>query len=265
MKIRSAKKSDEDAIRRLWHDCFSDPYEYIDFYIKKRFEAKFCAILELDGEVVGMVHLLPCTVHPNQKALYWYAAGIRSDRRNQGLFRKFAEFVKEKTNEMGFQNICVPAPGLEEFYQSIGFEFSYTANDEIATNAKNVGIKEQIHFEEASSQDFINLFTPGFGDTLWDEKAIKYAIEENAYCGGRALRFNVENKQICFFAIKKDNGFLIDYHNMTEEEFSKVKNAIFYELNCYQLVFRTGGNEKIVGLRDSNIAGIGSRITMTLA
>ena len=96
MIIRSANSTDLDAIRHLWQDCFFDPIEYIDFYIKNRFEAKYCAILEIDGEVVGMIHLLPCTIYHEEKSLYWYAAGSRSDKRNQGLFIKFAKAVKEK-------------------------------------------------------------------------------------------------------------------------------------------------------------------------
>ncbi len=264
MKIRSAVESDHSAIRRLWHDCFGDPYEYIDFYMQKRFDDQYCAVLELDGEVVGMIHLLPCTIYPKQKALYWYAAGIRSDKRKQGLFRTFAEYVKNQTNTLGFQNFCVPAPGLEKYYQSLGFTTPYTASDEIYTKTTQT-CEKTVQFEKASAEDFINFTNAIAGDTFWDEKAIQYAIEENEYCGGKALRFTLEQNNFIFFAIKKDDGFMITYHNMTKEDFLKVKSAIFNELNCEQLVFRTGGNEKIVGLTDAKNCHSNSKITMTLA
>ena len=65
--------------------------------------------------------------------------------------------------------------------------------------------------------------------------------------------------------IKKENEFLIEYHNMTIEVFEKVKNAICNELNCEILIFRTTGKEKIVGLTDANANNSSSKITMTLA
>ena len=131
MLIRSATERDREAIYYLWKDCFSDPNEYIDFFMKKRFRADFCAILEENREVVGMIHLLPCLIEPKQKALYWYAAGIRSDYRNKGLFRKFSIHVKKEANNLGYRNLCVPAQGLEEFYKSIGFSSEYVAEDKI--------------------------------------------------------------------------------------------------------------------------------------
>ncbi len=265
MKIRSAEEKDLKDIRYLWHDCFSDPYEYIDFFLKNRFQSKFCAILEKDREVVGMIHLLPCTIYPNTKALYWYAAGIRSDKRNQGLFKKFAEYVKEKANALGFQNLCVPARGLEEYYQALGFKFSYTSEDIVFEREMEEAEKNPINLEEGSARDFIEFVSPTDGDTVWNEEAIQYAIQENLNCGGKVFRLQTDEKRFCFFAIKKDDAFLIDYHNISTEEFKMIKDAIFLKLNCEKLIFRANGNEKIVGLTDASMVGINSKITMTLA
>ena len=100
---------------------------------------------------------------------------------------------------------------------------------------------------------------------IWSENAIQYAIDENKYCGGKVLRFQMDENLYCFFAIKKENEFLIEYHNMTIEEFKKAKNAICDVLNCEKLIFRTTGNEKIVGLTDANAINPISKVTMTLA
>lgn len=265
MTIRSAKEKDLKEIRSLWHDCFSDPYEYIDFYLENRFSPKYCAVLEVDREVVGMIHLLPCTIFPDIKVLYWYAAGIRSDKRKQGLFKKFAGYVKEKANELGFQNLCVPAPGLEEYYQSMGFKFAYTSNDVEYNKTTEDEVNHSVRFENASIQDFMIHCLNEPGDTVWDEEAIRYAIEEARLCGGKVYRFHLDQKLFSFFAIKKDKAFLIDYHNMSTDVFSKVKDAIFQILNCEKLIFRTSGREKIIGLTDSDALVYNSRITMTLA
>lgn len=265
MLIRSAKESDMKSIQNLWIDCFNDSQEYVNFYIEKRFDPDFCAILEMNREVVGMIHLLPCFLYPHQKALYWYAAGIHSYYRNQGLFRKFAQAVKAETNRLGYNNVCVPAVGLEKFYQSIGFCSEYKADDEIFERSVKFETDCQINFEYAHPRDFSEKLKCGFGDTLWDEKAVRYAMEENEYCGGAAFRFIYDDKQIRFFAIKKDKDFLIDYHNMKYQEFLKVKDAIIRKLECKRIIFRTKGNAKVVGLSDSKSANEHAKITMTLA
>ena len=265
MLIRSAKVEDREAICLLWKDCFSDPDEYIDFYMTKRFRADFCAVLEVNREVVGMIHLLPCVINPNQKALYWYAAGIRSDYRNKGLFRKFSMLVKNKANDLGYRNLCVPAQGLEPFYKSIGFTSEYISDDKIFERSDVEENQYNFLFEKAFAADFLMQSGSVFGDLIWDFDAVKYAIEENIYCDGKVLKFQFEDKTYVFFAICKDDGILIDCHNMSEEIFIRAKNSIFDLLKTDRLIFRTQGNQKIVGLSDSNFIGKGAKITMTLA
>ncbi len=264
MKIRSANLFDQKSIRLLWQDCFGDPYEYIDFYLSKRFKPEFCAILEDNGDVIGMIHLLKCTVYPNQKAFYWYAAGIRSDRRKEGLFRKLAQYVKEQTNRLGYKNLCVPAPGLEKYYQSLGFSFAYTATDEIFINDCSSFSCDRVSIQEASAEDFLNE-TFQIGDTLWDKDAVEYAMKENVYCNGFLLKITIQDQSYHCFAIRKENSFLIEYHNIPNEVFLKIKNSLFEKLSCKKLIFRTCGNQKTVGLSDSDLVKSTSRITMTLA
>lgn len=264
MIVRLSTPSDVEQIRKLHRECFGDPWEYIDFYMQRKFPDCFCAVLEIDKEIVGMVHLLPCTVVPNKKAFYWYAAGIRSDFRNKGLFRSFTEHVIKHTRDAGYKNICVPAKGLERFYRSIGFSFSYTATDRIY---KRIDIEKQSDyflFENATADDFLQMQHEK-GDVSWDHAALQYAIEENSYCNGKALKFYNDGRTLCFFALKKENSFLIDYHNLTQKDFEKIKSSLFDLLNCEQIVFRDCGTDQIVGLSDSELVKSDSKISMTLA
>lgn len=263
MKIRSAKESDLKSIRNLWRDCFADPFEYIDFYLKRRFDPDFCAVLIDGSELVGMIHLLPCEIYPGQKALYWYAAGIRSDRRNRGLFRSFSESVKKSTDFLGYANLCVPAPGLESFYRSIGMTYSYAAQDEIF-DREDYETKSLLKIGAASANDFTR-FEKNDGDVLWNEDAIQYAILENTYCDGKALKLLCNGKERVCFAIKKDDSFLIDNHNFSREEFLLAKDTLFHELETSRLIFRSSGNKKVIGLSDFEKIGTRSKISMTIA
>lgn len=263
MIIRSAKDADLESIRNLWHDCFEDPLDYIDFYLNRRFDPKFCAVLIDGAELVGMIHLLPCEIYPDQKALYWYAAGIRSDRRNRGLFRTFSESVKEATNSLGYVNLCVPAPGLESFYRSIGMTSSFTVKDEIFEREDHK-TKSLLKIGAATANDFTR-FEKEIGDVIWNEEFIQYAILENSYCDGKALKLQCNGKECACFAIKKDDSFLIDYHNFSQKEFLLAKDALFQELKTSRLIFRSCGTDKVIGLSDSEKVGSQSKISMTLA
>jgi len=266
MVIRSAINEDEKYLKLLWTDCFQDPIEYVDFYFKYRFRSNFCAVLEINNEIVGMIHLLPCKIEPDQKAMYWYAAGIRSDKRKQGLFRKFAIHVKESINQLGYQNICVPAEGLESVYLSLGFENAYTAKDLIFRKKEEHDKKSNdARIEQAKAKDFYELATKK-GDTLWDMEAISYAIQENLLCDGKVLKiYNGETIFVCFAIRKDENMFLIDYQNFNFYEFELIKNALFEFLQCKTLILRIAGKDKIVGLTDSKFITENSKITMTLA
>ena len=250
MIVRSAQNEDKNTIRVLWRDCFQDPYEYIDFYLENPFDSETCVLLEDENEIIGMVHLLRCMIHPNQKAFYWYAAGIHSKRRNEGLFRKFTEFLVSETKRRGFCNLCVPASGLENFYRSIGFVYPYSVSDEVYIRNKDCRISSDEGFKSlflpAGPKDFLGNFKTG--DVVWDEDAIRYAIDENLFCEGKALKFKINKNEFIFFAIKKDDGFLIDYHNIPKNVFLEMKDALFGELKCDRLIFRTVGNHKILAL-----------------
>ena len=146
--------------------------------------------MEIDGEVVGMIHLLPCTIYPEEKALYWYAAGIRSDKRNQGLFKKFANAVKEKANELGFFNVCVPAPGLESYYQSLGFEFPYTSSDIVIEKSDE---NSKITFEDGEARDFscadFEISATQFGVRMRSNmQSMKISIAAERFCDSKWMK-----------------------------------------------------------------------------
>ncbi len=264
MIIRSAKNTDKSQILALWQDCFHDPQEYIEQYLSKRFDPKYCVILEDKSEIVGMVHLLPCKISPDTNAFYWYAAGIKSTRRNEGLFRKFSSFLIEKINQAGFKSVCVPASGLENFYMSIGFRYKLTATDK--TFIKNITESQTIRNSSWSSAKVEDFLCKGnSGDIIWDTNAIDYAIYENDRCEGKAYSVIIDNKKHSLFAIKKDDGFLIDYHFLSEKDFLQIKDDLFNLLACDRLIFRDIGTEKIIALTDSDLIKSDSKISMTLA
>lgn len=265
MKIRSATDEDREAIKVLWKSCFDDEDTYIEFYFNKRFSPKYTALLEIDEEIVGMIHLLPCRIAPDRKALYWYAAGIRRDMRGNGLFRYLASHVLAAAGNRGFVNVCMPAPGLEKMYQALGFSHAYTAMDQryCKNKEENITLGTALILP-AKVRDFENLPIE-IGDTIWDHSAIQYAFEENLLCDGHQIKIQYRNHTYFCFAIKKEDHFLLDNHNISPEIMIEIKGAIMNYLSCESILLRQEGKEKIVGLCDTDLLTSKSKITLTLS
>ncbi len=261
--LRCARESDKNDIKRLWQSSFGDSEAYIDFYLEHKYDPNKTVLLEVDNMVIGMAHLLPCTLRPKQKALYWYAVCIDEKMRNKGYFRHLVTEVLKETKRRGFVNLCVPAPGLESVYQKMGFHNSYLADDIAFVRENSNFPSNKTSFLKANPEDFINLFREE-GSTVWSLDAIHYAFEENEYTGGKQIKFQFEGKTYFAFAINKENHYLIDYHNISQNVFEKIKYDLFTELNCEKILFRAPGNGKIVGLSDSDLVNLNSRITITL-
>jgi N-acetylglutamate synthase-like GNAT family acetyltransferase len=264
LKIRRATTQDRNTIKELWIDFFGDPEEYIDFFLFRRYKEENCALLEENGEVIGMAHLLPCKIAPNFDALYWYAVGIRSDKRNQGYFRRFVTDLLKNSQKNGYYNVCMPRPGLEHVYQKFGFSYPYTASTiEFLKNECNFA--EKIKITDAAPSDFSFLFEKQ-GSLVWDHNDTEYALLENEYCGGRNLKFEFQNQFYFATAIKKSDYFLIDNTNLNSNQFLQCAKSFFEVLQTEKIIFVDSTKEDtIIGLSDCNLVNFNSKISFTLA
>ncbi len=261
--IRKSNMSDIPAIKDLWKTSFGDSDDYIDLFIKNRFKAENCALLEENGTLVGMAHLLPCTLNPGKEALYFYAVCIREDMRNRGYFRYLVTNLLKESQKRGFLNLCVPVPGLEKAYEKFGFKYQYTASETVIKKNRFSEQSVSVKIESAVPSDFLSLFSED-GGVNWDLDAIEYAFKENTFCQGRQLKTNICGKSYPFFAINKGEYFQIDYHNFDLDLFKKIANEVMDILKCEKIVLRHQGNEKIIGLADSNFVDEFSKISMIL-
>ncbi len=267
MQIRSASYEDAPAIQKMWSTLFQDPDEYIQLYLKERFDPNFTAILEDDREVVGMIHLLPCMLSPNQKAFYWYAAGIREEFHNRGYFRMFTQKILHETQRLGYANFCVPAPGLERVYQKYGFTYPFHVTECYFTGAFS---SQRYKISSATPEDFLTAF-PEKGSTKWGLSSIQYAFLENEFCGGCAIKISNDKESYVALAIKKDFGYLIDSTNLTVKTMERCQNAVLDYLNCEKVLFRStadnpfDSNTKIFGLSDCSLINEQSKLAFSLS
>ncbi len=261
MKIRKATKVDLNRIEELWLDCFDDSEEYIRFYLEHCFsKVKIYLLIEFDTPI-GMIHLLPCSLM-GQNAYYWYAVGISTDCRGKGYFRSFASEVLKLTRKEGYANLCKPADGLYELYRSLGFQnpflCQYTHFD------KKTCIESNIEISEATSEDYLDLQKKE-GSVSWDRDFIAYALKENIYCGGKNVKFVLNQQCYLATAIKDKDQYVLTNTNITDEVFKLAGNKIFSYLNCEKIDLRDySGKDTEYALSDKPIDGEGISLFFTL-
>ena len=120
-----------------------------------------------------------------------------------------------------------------------------------------------VTISRAKIDDFLDL-PKEQGSTVWDLEAVKYAFLENEFTGGCQLLAEYHSKKYFFFAIKKEDHFFIDYHNIDTKTWNSIKDSVFSYLNCEKIIFREYSMGNIIGLSDSEFVNENSRITLTL-
>lgn len=213
MNIRRSKDLDVPILKALWSQCFHDEDEYINLYFQNRFVPDHVLVLEIEKTIAGMIHLLPCWISPSQPALYWYAACIDEQFRGKGYFRSFCKAVFAENRKKGFANICLPVEGLENFYRSIGFQYSYSQiRIPVEIEEREPSVCEPV---KAEAKDFRMLFQNP-GSLKWDDAAIEYAIGENRLCGGEAYKITLNQKEYPYFVVRTTDGIHIENTNLDE-------------------------------------------------
>lgn len=210
-----ACENDMAAIRRIWQECFGDEDEYIDLYLKKRFESENMLVIHMDGKPVSMASFLPVTVTVNgekKPARYIYAVATLPAYRERGYA---AEILRFAADFYGEPLILQPAePQLIEYYQNLGFREAFAGSDFAAFTETTAQETDAITAE--ASVRALAPVTPteykklrdahlaGEGYVEWDEDAIAYALAENEFCGGAAVKigedillYRVEDDTLC--------------------------------------------------------------------
>ena len=265
MYIRSAKREDEPKIRSLWKDCFRDNDRYLNFYFNHRFMPDNVRLLCMEGNIIGMIHLLPCKLKDCGNAMYWYAVGIHSEHRGKGYFRYFCETVLGELKNKGLFSVCRPSDGLAPLYQKMGFSSAFWGERYLFCFDMKRS-EEQVLITDANTDDFFVLFEER-GSVLWDRDAIVYAIKENEFCGGRTIKITYKNKKYVGLIERNYDGYLIDSTNLNVSVAEKIKNNICRYLNVDRFLLRTAeidSEPEIFGLTDFVEVAEGARIPFTL-
>ena len=216
-----ANETDKDAIEHIWQVCFGDDRAYIDLYLSNRFETENMLVIHADGRPVSMLSLLPVTITidgEKHAARYVYAVATLPQYRGRGYASKLIGHAFAKYGE---PLILQPADeGLQQYYERLGFDevfkqspcwiynpctekvtrmsenAAYEVAEDMTFVSENTGqirMAELGNWEvsEVSAKEYKEIRDRYFdaeGYVEWDEEAIRYAMKENVFCGGAALK-----------------------------------------------------------------------------
>ena len=236
-----ANERQQEQIIDIWRQCFGDSREYIQMYLDKRFETENMMVIHADGKPVSMASFLPVQVTINGKqenARYVYAVATLPGYRGRGYA---SEILKHAAEKYGEPLILQPADeALEQFYRNIGFEEAFVQSvhwrfenpfkqpPKKVTKMAEIALAEwDIQAIEASEYKRIrDAYFAGEGYVEWDEEAIQYAIEENAFCGGEALKLVCgEKEELLMYCVEKDEIYIKET-TMEEADVRKLLSEI---------------------------------------
>jgi len=195
--IRRARREDLPLLMELWEASFGDSRAYISFFFENRFSPRETFFYEEEGRPVSMLFLLNATVQCAQghyAARYLYAACTEQAYRGRGLMRSLIDFAALAAAEEGADCIAlVPASqSLFRYYADCGFQNAFYCEtvrlsrqeaEEIASGTSGFSgpltAQEMAEIRRNALQNRDHL--------IWDDGAVRYALEEHLFTGGNAL------------------------------------------------------------------------------
>ena len=193
------------ALKNLWKEGFQENDEYIDFFFSKRFKPENTFAYIESGLPVSMASVLDASIYYKGAFLptgYIYGVTTLSQFRGKGFSSAIIEHIK-KIYPTAF--LVPAAKDLFGFYEKRGFRpvFSLT---EYKLHAADLDIPSiNLKRDEVFPDEYKNIRDSHFlknGYICWDTEAIAYALEENSFLGGYALKVNMNDK-------KKTNGIIL--------------------------------------------------------
>lgn len=260
--IEYASKNDLAAVYRLWGESFGDGEEYINFFISGHNAP--CLLYKTDGGAVSMFYLLSGNVRIGAELFpskYIYAACTAKAHRSRGYMGELIKFAFDegKKSDDGFVCLVPSEKSLFDYYSKSGFitafrKYELTVKmDELADFSADVCAKEGVpDFEKITA-----LRSEICGDAfLWNSSAIRYAFEENEFCGGKNLCLDDNSAyallrgdrvtELCARpeSLRAIAKLIVSYGNSTEYSINSiyplplgscaaVNNAMLYPLNSF--------------------------------
>ncbi len=188
-------------LKAIWRESFRDSEEYIDFFLERRFIADNTILAISDQLIIGMIYLLPVTIHTEQgelMAVFGYALGVRKAFRGQGIGKSIFDLVCRYCDEKHLSFFFFPANAkLSTYYKSLGLKEVSNIRKCVFRYSWKHPIRD-IRITDITAKEYTHLRNNFFENSIyakWDEAAIGYALKENRFCGGFCIKLEFRNME----------------------------------------------------------------------
>lgn len=218
-KKRDDNPAFREALRKIWLSGFDDAPGYFVFFTRRgcgQDKPKFSAPCPARRQWEPRIFCPQKSAAPacrRQKAYYGYAFAILPEYRGTGIYQKLAHaFFRFADAEKAGILFCPENEKLLRYYTANGTVQNYIAQQAVFSEAAfarmtAAGALRELLPEESELYKEIRDTAFQENDFLcWDTDAVKYALEENRYCGGFCKIWNIAGKNYLLFGKKEKDG-----------------------------------------------------------
>lgn len=212
LRITNAAAADLSAMAEIWQICFGDKPSYIQFFFRHRLPSAHAFTARTGGKTAGAVYLLPAVLYDGEtrrRAYYVYALGVLPEYRGHGIASAMMRRIFDICKEQSAVCFLKPAsPSLAAFYRRLGMIPTHFSAEQRFAAAQNTLAWTPLTAEEYAAMRLA--LPPLPGGVVWDADAIRYAFDENGFCGGFCLRCTVGSKTCAVLGRREENRLRIE-------------------------------------------------------
>ena len=186
------------ALKILWKEGFADEDSYIDFFFNRRFKPENTFVYIKNGSPVSMATVLNASLYQNGAFLpAGYIYGVATSKKHQGMGLSTA--ILDYINRKYPTAFLVPSTEeLFRFYEKREFKPAFTLSEVILNICDLKTPDRNFKSETVSPEEYKAVRDSHFtsdGYICWDIEAITYALMENEFSGGSALKIQATEKR----------------------------------------------------------------------
>lgn len=227
--LRFASKGDIPQLQALWREAFGDSPEYIAGFYNINFSPELAVLLELDGSVCAMAHLLPSELifrGVRLPARYIYAVAVKRELRGRGFGGELMRFAVRWLEQNRLGGFLVPASaGLYEYYRRFGFVEAFGAR------SRTVAASGELlcTLAPVSSGELLGMRECFFADIpheSWPEEQFSFIRRDIERSGGQFFKICSQNAQGYMLCYKVDNRLTVREYTVPEKLLSGALYAL---------------------------------------
>ncbi len=248
--ITKGKKEYIPYLKNIWKECFGDSDKYIDFFFENRYKDDNVVIKICDDIPVAMLFVLEADIIVNDKAEkygYIYAVSTLKAYRGRGISTELINYANSNFGLKG--TFLVPASeSLFNFYKYRDYKEAFSLKEVLFETYENK--VDMYVIDEISADKYTELRDNMFlqeGYVKWGCEAIKYALEENVFIGGKNYYIEYNGNVYAVMGYSEKGRFFAREAVISDKDFYDVLNFIAVKEKCNEVYTRIDVKRNIEG------------------